>query len=577
MERWLLHRAHNAGLTQQSGESTADFIARVWSADDRFHEAWFVESGVPPIFEEPSEDARPHEDIEHEHITTTDGRVLCPGAIYCELSELLHGRVLPTAVSWDSRGMLEDNEWTWEMGAAVDVITSAVTLSLRQVRVAVAYMAQQSRLVEVAAAMKGALDSFSTSRDQAEHTRRVDEAIRRDFGLPPLGEGAHAYAGSTNHSSTSDGKTVQASPRGVYKELVSPTLHGLAPLFPREGLADHMTRPVSEGAAAFAATLLGERPAGRLFFDDELTTLAFAWQRARAIRVAQDALRHEAAMLGDEFDLDRLTGRGAAWVLLTETGSLLSHWVWPPEVASAVAVASSGLRSTYWLWLEDDDRAMAVLRSVLEQAARLRVWRVKPAKAAALEQRGMATPRDWLDAAGWRRLSALNRALGEFAHTRASSKWLGARALLANLQADVQPERAMYTARGAALDFVAALLAAEVVEWARMVSPGLSGAIRDLFDESGVQVADHSDPDVEATFNHVWAHRAVALGESDLFRPADERDPSRGRPRTWGPQDGRRAGSATALTNPNPFIAPTPGRFSGVERGLASGALDPPS
>src|SRR5665647_3936431 len=133
-----------------------------------------------------------------------------------------------------------------------------------------------------------------------------------------------------------------------------------------------------------------------------------------------------------------------------------SSWNASPSISrsrssAAMLVIGSGIRSTQWLWLEDDDRAMAVLRCVLEQVARSRTWRLKPEKARLLEERSETTPRDWLENAGWRRLSPLNRALGEFAHVRPSRRWNAARALLASLQLDVDEDTAIFTARGAAL------------------------------------------------------------------------------------------------------------------------------
>jgi hypothetical protein len=60
---------------------------------------------------------------------------------------------------------------------------------------------------------------------------------------------------------------------------------------------------------------------------------------------------------------------------------------------------------------------MPCVRGVLEQACRARAHRVKPARAARVEDMGAAAgPARWLEAAGWRRLAVLGRALGEFAH-----------------------------------------------------------------------------------------------------------------------------------------------------------------
>jgi hypothetical protein len=146
-------------------------------------------------------------------------------------------------------------------------------------------------------------------------------------------------------------------------------------------------------------------------------------------------LDREKEFYGAKFEPQNLVGRGITFVLIAEIAALCSRWsTHLPDLAAAAAVVSSSLRSAYWLWLEDDDRAMAALRCTLEQTARIRAWRAKPAKATALEANPATTPRDWLEAASWRRLGALNRALSEFAHAHPGSRWDGARDLLTALQ-----------------------------------------------------------------------------------------------------------------------------------------------
>jgi hypothetical protein len=41
LERWVSQRAVNLGLKQQDGEATVDFVARVWSHPDAFHDQWY--------------------------------------------------------------------------------------------------------------------------------------------------------------------------------------------------------------------------------------------------------------------------------------------------------------------------------------------------------------------------------------------------------------------------------------------------------------------------------------------------------------------------------------------------------
>ncbi|GGK31715.1 hypothetical protein GCM10010124_25610 [Pilimelia terevasa] len=133
-----------------------------------------------------------------------------------------------------------------------------------------------------------------------------------------------------------------------------------------------------------------------------------------------------------------------------------------------------------------------------------------------LESRPETTPRDWLEAAGWKRLTALNRALGELAHTKATSRWSGARELLAKFQQDINEEDAIYTARGAALDFVAELLARELAAEVSEISPTISEGLLRLFLEIGLCSEQHSYS-LESRFNHIWSHRTTSLGDSDFI------------------------------------------------------------
>src|SRR5262249_52397480 len=158
-----------------------------------------------------------------------------------------------------------------------------------------------------------------------------------------------------------------------------------------------------------------------------MMSLSFVWHRDAAVQAALRALEVERKELGTKFNLDSLRSRGVWYSLTSEVAGLVGAWT-EGSASNAAGMISTSIRSAYWLWLEDDDRAMGVLRTTLEEAARLRTWRRRPDKARRLEASERTTPRDWLGAAGWRRLDALNRALGELAHARADSRWHGARA-----------------------------------------------------------------------------------------------------------------------------------------------------
>jgi hypothetical protein len=290
----------------------------------------------------------------------------------------------------------------------------------------------------------------------------------------------------------------------------------LYPLAPEHGLVDPVLGRVEHDAQMFDAALRG-RPAGRLFRDDEFVSYAFVWQRWAAARFALEAMERERTDLGDAFDLDELRGRGNAYVVVSEAAGVLSGWLDADAAAAATAVASS-LRSAFWLWLEDDDRAMGVLRSTLEQLARMRTWRRNPGKALKLEARESTTPRDWLDAAGWRRLEALNRALGEMAHTRGNSRWSGARKLLAKLQPEAE-HSSLQTARGFALTTVAMLAAAEVVASAMTVSPAIGACLDEVLAWRNDEGVD-DEQSLERLLARAWGHRSTSLGEPEFEGPA---------------------------------------------------------
>lgn len=572
LERWTLHRAHNAGLSQQPGETTIDYVARVWSAKDSFHAHWFDESdGQLDDEEEPDPPTPPT--IDHTHVETTDGTEICPALIYAYLSEIMHGRALPEALAWDASGMLRNDPWPEDMLVAAGVISDAITLSLRQIRVAAAALAVQRGDVSGVAMLKHSLDYFSEPGllPSPEERRSQREAIRNHFKSddPSRGvsdsepEGGNA---PTEHPEKPTENHRRSPSAVMFSGLAVPALQTMIPLVPNEGLSSDVVKDVRSQSRVFEATMLGDRPAGRLFRDDELLRYSFAWHRARSINTALAALNKERADLGDDFEIESLTSRSTRWTVLAESASLVGQWHDRPESAAAAALIGSGLRSAYWLWLEDDDRAMSVLRCVFEQAARLRTWRTKPARAATLESRAQTRPRDWIDAAGWKRLSALNKALGEFAHTKTSSKWTGARDLLTKLQQDVDPEMAMFTARGAALDFVSDLVATEILAEIAPMSDKIETVLRDLFKRYGFD-PDQTRP-VEEAFNHMWSLRASELGSSDftpvegthgadLFVPATP--PAAMSRRGESARDRGPSREPIGVAKVNPFVRPKPG------------------
>lgn len=477
MERWLLHRAFNMGVAQNPGESTIEYIARVWSVEDVFSLAWTSPLGADEggSLPEPVEVVEPERD--HAHITLSDGLEVCPPLIYGLLSEIMHGRMFGAAIEWESSGLLADpSSIPEDLPPAIGAVADAISLTLRQVRLALLTIAADRSDAAARSIIAFPLDRFT----------HVDAHT----GLPYVGSRRVVTSGSTS----------------------SPSVALLAPLTPAEGLRDEFVAVVERMSGTFHEVRRGHRPAGRLFKDDELTSFAFAWHRSRSIASAVSALEQERRQLGDGFDERTIGHRTMRWIVLSEMTSLAGLWSHEAPQRSALGVVGSGIRSAYWLWLEDDDRSMAVLRAVFEQTARARVWRTKPTKAAKIESRGETRPRDWIEAAGWKRLSPLNRALGEFAHVKATSRWSAARELLAQFQVNADPDSAIYTARGAALELVTSLVADELLatvsEKSSVVGDVLACVLKrlDLLDDQGPEIR----------FNHIWSLRAAVFADSDF-------------------------------------------------------------
>lgn len=484
LERWLMHRAYNARLLKSEGESTDDFVARVWSAEDGLHR--------DSVTSYPREQAGSGDEVfslaepvfEHKHVTGLRGEEICPSIVYQHLSEMMHVRIAIGAIAWDADSLLR-GEVPEELQSAVRTVCGAVVLSLRQVRVALATMALENGDRRLATLLADPMDSFS-------------------FPMP----------------SDADGPASGGVEETEAPSLAPVPLLSLAPLTPREGLRDDVVEQAERAASNYISVVrYGKRPAGHLYRDDELVVLSILWRRSRAARTALTGLERERVMLGDDFDERGLEDRSQRWILITEAASLFSVFAPNQEIRAASAAVGSGLRSAYWLWLEDDDRALSVLRCVLEQAARIRCWRKKPNKARRLEGRPQTTARDWIAESGWRRLAALNNSLGEFAHFTPNSRFRGARELLQQLHPDIDSELAPYLARGVSIDFVSHLAISEICLSMESVSSKLRARFSALFDDLGLETSDEAEY-FERLFHHMWGLRGSSLGASDFVGPA---------------------------------------------------------
>lgn len=234
---------------------------------------------------------------------------------------------------------------------------------------------------------------------------------------------------------------------------------------------------------------------------------AFAARRGNAARTARIAFEQELSQLGEHFAPESVSFREFSYILINETAGLLSRWGTGPQ-SDALAVGASALRAGLWLWLEDDDRSLVAARTVLEQAARLRTWRLKPDRASTIEEQGPRTSaRDWLEAAGWRRLRVINRSLGEFSHIpdQAQESWHEARKALTELQDDLEddgPSRPEQTTRGATLNKIAFAFGSEVRALALKEHQVLGSALGEVLPE-----ADLARDEIERWMRRCWEFR----------------------------------------------------------------------
>lgn len=497
LERWSQHRAFLTDTKRRACESSLDYIARIWSApitpgwDQDRDTAGFDTGAEIDLDAEGSGQAREPR-LSHEHVTVSDGAEICPAAVMGALGDVLHAHAGVPGIEWDAVDRCDPGTTPPQVYALYGLVGDAVRLCSAQIAHALRSVANQ--LNDSATLMR--LDGLPDRLSRAEAKEGEVTANSSDLGL----NGPRSWS---------------APPPDTVRRI---PLVALLPMHPDHGLRRRNVGMLSQGARLFEAVLSGKRPAVRLFRDDEMMSLAFSWHRHAVARGALIALKNEREALGEKWDLDGLRARECPYLLTSEVAGLVSAWSGNACGASAAAAIATSIRSAYWLWLEDDDRAMGVLRSTLEQTARLRTWRRRPDKAQKLETSERTTPRDWLSAAGWRRLEALNRALGEMAHARIGSRWDGARALLAQLQPSFPQEMSMHTARGFCLDTLVLLAARELITATREISPDVASAFASVL-VLAMPDEDQADTELEALMNRAFAQRAASLGPPTLKGP----------------------------------------------------------
>lgn len=495
LERWSNHRAYLTDTRHRPGEPSLDYIARVWSAPlipakARRGNTEVFDTGEEIDLDTGSSGQDNEPGLSHEHVALSDGSEVCPAAVLGALGDILHALTGTRAMRWDAVERCDPGTAPPQVQGLYGLVEDAVRLCSMQIAHSLRFVAAEQSDFESVLKLSCLPDSLS-------YTEAEPEEAAGGSGPGLIGR-----------------PSWPVPPPGTVKRI---SLVALLPMHPDHGLRREYVRTLGRGAQVFEAALSG-KPAGRLFRDDELMSLAFSWHRFRVARGALAALRKERKTLGDKWDLAGLQARELPYLLTSEVAGLVCAWSGDSPVADAAAAVSTSIRSAYWLWLEDDDRAMGVLRTTLEQTARMRTWRRRPDKAGKLETSGQATPRDWLDAAGWRRLEAMNRALGEMAHARIGSRWDGARNLLAQLQPSFPQEMSIYTARGFCLDTLVLLAARELLDSIQLISPAVALSFSKVLrlEPPG---ENRVDSELEEFLNRAFARRAVSLGSPTIKGP----------------------------------------------------------
>lgn len=244
-------------------------------------------------------------------------------------------------------------------------------------------------------------------------------------------------------------------------------------------------------------------------FDLVLTVECLLERRGRAIEGARAAFAVEKELLGDDFDPGYLAARLFRYACFAELARLMAAEEVDAE-QSALLAASQCLEAAVHAWLEDSDQSMGYVRVALEQAARLRVHRLKRTRGIRMEARGDVSASRWLAEAGWGRLGVLMRATNEFAHLGVRTRRHGAREALRRVQMGEPQEE---TSRGKALDSVAHLLAFELHDRLREKSEAAASCFTD-----SVTLLDQENylRTLERFLNHAQSLKDFSFGAPDF-------------------------------------------------------------
>lgn len=237
----------------------------------------------------------------------------------------------------------------------------------------------------------------------------------------------------------------------------------------------------------------------------------------RAIERSRHSFQEEREVFGDAFSPLSLRARVTKYRIISEMTDILANEFRDTHRASALRSAAAALESAWVVWLQDVDDSLTLARSVLESTARARTHRLKPSRAAKMENgpQKQKAPHRWVDAAGWSRLSPFVRALSEYAHMQANSRHSGSWELLVKVQGLEVGGSADHTARGHALEKVAAMLAHEVADSLKIEWAALSEEFRHL-------VIEEDEASSQQNFER-WLDATVALKTTHSFGSPDYR------------------------------------------------------
>jgi hypothetical protein len=401
-----------------------------------------------------SEDDRAYIDRVWSHYSQTmDG--LSVGADWARLSELLHGR----GVTWgDGKVRIDFNTSFYDKLRINNFVIRAAEVSLRQVRGCISVVARAADLDDqVHSYLQAPLRLYKNPPPPPEFLSVFFEPVDYDFVSSPMARTVSSWG-------------------DTYRRIVARGSRG-----PIDLTGFHSWMSIEE-----------------------------RW--ARTVDDARGAFEDEAIHLGEQFDPAKLKGILILYRAITEMTDLTAGALPNKDQADALRTAAAALESAWILWLQDVDESLPAMRTVLESTARARVHRLKPAQAERLEARGSAsTPHRWIEAAGWSRLNAFARALGEFSHMQERSRHTGSRSLLTNIQRNAHEGYEINTGRAHALEQIARMLAHETAATLDHVDTDLGLQFRQ-------QVLFQTEGQAEVNLA-AWLDHALAFRNHDFGSP----------------------------------------------------------